>query len=203
MRIRQQTILGMTIAIIAVVTFAPVSGHTSGSIHAQSAPAPAPAQRGRGPNGRGTTPPLSNGECPAGMTLVRVGTCQAPEFLPPSIVDYRPRSTLITETHPVPRAKYPVIDVHGHPGNLITTVDNVKQLVADMDKLNVRVMISADNSSGQALSTRMAAINGSPYKDRVRVLTGVNFANVGPGWAEKAITQLEADLKAGAIGIGE
>ena len=40
-------------------------------------------------------------------------------------------------------------------------------------------------------------------KDRVRVLTGINFRNVGPGWAEKAIAQLEADVAAGAVGIGE
>jgi predicted TIM-barrel fold metal-dependent hydrolase len=34
-------------------------------------------------------------------------------------------------------------------------------------------------------------------------MTGVNFGNVGPGWAEKAVAQLEADVKAGAVGIGE
>ena len=54
--------------------------------------------------------------CPAGTTEVRPGACQAPRLPPPSIVDYRPRSTLVTPTHLVPRAKYPVIDFHGHPG---------------------------------------------------------------------------------------
>ena len=49
----------------------------------------------------------------------------------------------------------------------------------------------------------MALIQNSPYKDRVRVLAGVNFSGVGPGWAERATQQLEADLKAGAVGIGE
>jgi predicted TIM-barrel fold metal-dependent hydrolase len=72
-----------------------------------------------------------------------------------------------------------------------------------MDKLNLRVMVSADNSIGPALTTRVEAVKNSPYQDRVRVLTGVSFRDVGPGWADKAIAQLETDLKNGAVGIGE
>jgi predicted TIM-barrel fold metal-dependent hydrolase len=37
----------------------------------------------------------------------------------------------------------------------------------------------------------------------VRVLTGIDFRGVGPGWAEKTIKQLEADIAAGASGVGE
>ena len=40
-------------------------------------------------------------------------------------------------------------------------------------------------------------------KDRVRVLAGIDFRNVGPGWAQKAIAQLDADVAAGAVGVGE
>ncbi len=161
-----------------------------------------PAQGGRG--GRGGTPPGPDGECPAGMTLVRIGSCQTPEFPAPSIVDYRPKSTLKTEQHINQKAKFPVIDLHGHPGQLVTSAEGIKTLVADMDKLNLRVMISADTSMGQALTTRMNAIAASgANKDRVRVLTGISFLNVGPGWADREIARLEADVKAGAIGIGE
>jgi predicted TIM-barrel fold metal-dependent hydrolase len=50
----------------------------------------------------------------------------------------------------------------------------------------------------------MALVNGSAsMRDRVRVLTGIDFRGVGPGWAEKAIAQLEADVQAGAVGVGE
>src|SRR6478735_4741541 len=59
--------------------------------------------RGRG-GGRGT--PIAPGEsCPPGTTEIRPRSCMAPEFPPPSIVDYRPHSTLVTATHLVPRAK--------------------------------------------------------------------------------------------------
>src|SRR5207244_3572559 len=54
-------------------------------------------------------------ECPPGTTEVRPRLCQPPEFSPPSIVDYRPRSTLKVPGHPVPKAKFPAIDYHGHP----------------------------------------------------------------------------------------
>jgi len=53
------------------------------------------AQRGGG------TPPV-NGQCPPGMTLVRVGSCGTPEFPPPSIVDYRPKSPPVTATNMPP-----------------------------------------------------------------------------------------------------
>ena len=39
----------------------------------------------------------------------RPGADRKPEFPPPSIIDYKPRSTLVVPQHPVPRAKYPVI----------------------------------------------------------------------------------------------
>ena len=52
-------------------------------------------------------------------------------------------------------------------------------------------MVSADNMSGDRLARAMTLIQNSPYKDRVRVLAGVNFTGVGPGWAERATQQLE------------
>jgi len=39
---------------------------------------------------------------------------------PPSITEYQPRSTLVVPAHEVPRAKFPVVDFHGHPPNLST-----------------------------------------------------------------------------------
>jgi predicted TIM-barrel fold metal-dependent hydrolase len=156
------------------------------------------AQRG----GQGT--PIKPGEeCPAGMTEVRPGSCQAPTLPPPSIVDYRPHSTLVTAAHPVPKAKFPAIDFHGHPGNRIMSAQALATMVSELDQLNVGMMVSADNLSGERLRQAIATIAGSPQKDRVRVLAGIDFRDVGPGWAEKAVTQLEADVKAGAVGVGE
>jgi uncharacterized protein len=161
-----------------------------------------PTGRGRG-GGRGT--PIQPGEqCPAGTTEIRPRSCMAPENPAPSIVDYRPRSTLITPAHLVKTAKYPAIDFHGHPQGLLGSADGLATLGAALDSLNVRMMISADNMSGDRLKTTIANIQASEkMKDRVRVLAGIDFRNVGPGWAEKAVKQLEADVAAGAVGVGE
>jgi uncharacterized protein len=151
----------------------------------------------------GETPARPGAGCPAGTTEVRPGSCRAPQIAPPSIVDYRPRSTLVTPTHLVRRAKYPVIDFHGHPDDRLRSVEALAGMVRSLDSINVRLMLAADDMSGDELKRAVAVIDGSPYKDRVRVLAGIDFRNVGPGWAEKAIAQLEADVAAGAVGVGE
>src|SRR4051794_39599592 len=67
----------------------------------------------QGPGSRGTV--IDSGtSCPPGTTEIRPRRCQAPEFPAPSILDYRPHSTLVVPAHPVPKAKFPAIDFHGH-----------------------------------------------------------------------------------------
>ena len=158
-----------------------------------------PVGRGaRGGRGRGVA--IEPGqECPAGMTLVRVGQCQPPEFPPPSIVDYRPTSSLVVAQHPVPRAKFTVVDIHSH---VTPTAETIGQLVREMDALNLRLLV-INSATGQRLTDLQQVIQASGHADRFRVMASVDFRNVGPGWAEKAVSQLEADLKAGALGIGE
>jgi predicted TIM-barrel fold metal-dependent hydrolase len=166
------------------------------------ASATAEAQGGRGRGGGGVE--IQPGEqCPAGMTEVRPRRCQAPTAAPPSIVDYRPRSTLVTTAHPVPRARYPAIDFHGHPGGLLTSAAGLASLKGSMDSLNIRLMIAAENMTGERLQRTLAEVRDSPLRDRVRVFTGIDFRNVGPGWAAKAVADLEAAVAAGAVGIGE
>ena len=153
--------------------------------------------------GRGGGTRIAPGEeCPPGTTETRPGNCQAPEFPAPSILDYRPKSTLVTAEHKVPKAKYPVVDIHGHVGGLSNPA-TMDRMVPELDALNVRLYVSADNTSGDRLTAALAAVKASPHKDRFALLAGVNFRDVGPGWADKAVKQLEADVKAGALGVGE
>ena len=164
------------------------------------------SQTGR-PGARGGRPvrAIQPGEsCPDGTTEIRPRSCMAPDLPAPSIVDYRPRSTLVTPAHVVRRAKYPAVDFHGHPEGLLESSEGLATLGAALDSLNVRLMVAADNLSGDRLQRAVAAIRASPrMKDRVRVLAGIDFRNVGPGWAERAVAQLQADLAAGAVGVGE
>jgi predicted TIM-barrel fold metal-dependent hydrolase len=191
------------VCVLGVVPALVAQGVQSGQTQGQAQGQQQEQGRGQGRGGRGNSVPTVNGECPPGMTEWRPGQCRAPEFPLPSIVDYRPRSTLVTETHLVPRAKYPAIDFHGHAGGRLNTAEGLAGLMAELDKLNVRLFIAADGVSGANLVRVLGVITASPYKDRVRVFTGINFSGVGPGWAEKAVAQLEADVKAGAVGVGE
>jgi predicted TIM-barrel fold metal-dependent hydrolase len=161
-----------------------------------------PADAQRGDDGTVTIGP--DEACPPGMTEIRPQRCRAPELEPPSILDYRPRSTLVTEAHPVGRAKYPVVDFHGHPRGF-TTPEGLAELGAAMDRLNIRVMIAANSLTGDRLTEALAAIEASPeMRDRVRVMTGIDFDGVGTdGWVERTVAALEAAAEAGAVGIGE
>jgi uncharacterized protein len=171
------------------------------ALSANALPGPAAAQ---GPGGAQGTAIQPGEQCPPGMTEIRPRNCMAPQLPAPSILDYRPRSTLVAPAHGVARARFPVIDFHGHMGGRIATAEGLAALEETLDALNVRVMIAADNLTGERLRQAVAAINASPgMRDRVRVFTGIDFRNVGPGWAERTVRQLEQDVAAGAVGIGE
>ena len=160
--------------------------------------------QGRG-GGRGTAINIQAGEqCPAGMTEIRPRQCMPPEFPAPSIVDYRPKSTLVTPVHMKPTPKYAAIDYHGHAAGRLGSAEGVEGLGAALDSIGVRIFVAADNMSGDNLKRSVALVKASPkMKDRIRILTGVSFRDVGPGWSEKAVAQLDADIAAGAVGIGE
>lgn len=186
--------------VIAVASLAA----TSGTLRSQQQTPPPPQPSNRGPGGARGTQIQPGEQCPPGMTEIRPRNCLGPEAPAPSILDYRPKSTLVAPVHMVKTAKFPAIDYHGHPQGLLQSAQGVENLIAYLDSLNVRMMVAADNMSGDRLRNALAVINASPKaKDRVRVLTGINFQNVGPGWAEKAVAQLEADIAAGAVGVGE
>ena len=154
---------------------------------------------------RGGTQIKPGEECPPGTTEIRPRSCLAPEGAVPSIVDYRPKSTLKVPATVRMKAKFPVVDFHGHPSGQLGSVDAIERMGKQLDSIGVRLMLVANNVSGEALTRGIAIVNSTPtMKDRVRFLTGISFAGVGtPGWAEKTVAQMEADKKAGAVGIGE
>jgi predicted TIM-barrel fold metal-dependent hydrolase len=157
-------------------------------------------QGGRG-GGRGGAVRIQQGqECPPGTTLVRVGQCQAPEWPAPSIVDYRPKSTLVVAEHPVPRAKFPVVDIHSHTGPTAQTID---RLIGEMDALNIRVLNNLSGGYGAELKQRIEYIRSTKYANRFTLFAnGLNgFRDVEPGYGRKAAAQLEEDVRNGAIGF--
>jgi predicted TIM-barrel fold metal-dependent hydrolase len=132
----------------------------------------------------------------------RPGQGREPEFPAPTIRDYKPRSTLIVPQHPVPRAKFPVVDIHGHPPAL-TSPAIVDRIVAEMDALNLRVMVNAGGTSAERLRESLQTIRASRHSDRIVMFTNLNFRDVSAGFGRRAAQQVEEDVKAGALGVGE
>lgn len=141
-----------------------------------------------------------NGKCPPGTTEFRAGRCRAPEFPAPSIIDYRPRTTLVTDEHLVPKAKYPVIDIHNHT---TITAENLETMIKEMDATGLQLLVNlSGGASPAAIKQKVDFIRASKYANRFRVFANVNWDGAGgPGWAEKAVADLEASVKNGAIGL--
>jgi uncharacterized protein len=131
----------------------------------------------------------------------RPGDGRAPEFPPPTILDYKPRNTLVVPVHPVPRAKFPVIDIHSHQPTPIAAAD-LDTVVRGMEQNNLRILVNLSGGSGDRLKQGLAAVAGSKHKDRMVLFANVDWNGAGaPGWTERAVAQLEADIKAGARGL--
>ena len=124
---------------------------------------------------------------------------------------YNPPSSLVVPEHKLTRAKFPFIDVHNHQGNMPTR--NIPALLQTMDSLNMRIMVNLSgrgfrNNNGvfdinepQYLADAVANVKKST-PNRIVLFTNISFVGMGEkDWAQKAVQQLEGDVKAGAKGL--
>jgi hypothetical protein len=79
----------------------------------------------------------------------------------------------------------------------------IEGVVAEMDRLNLGVIIQAQPSSGERLTQQIEAVKAAGYADRFVFFASLDLEGVGPGSGAKIAAQLEADVKAGAVGVGE
>jgi uncharacterized protein len=135
-----------------------------------------------------------------GQIRPRPAEGREPEWPAPNIREYKPKSTLVVPQHPVPRAKFPVIDIHSHHPTPISP-EMYAQVVKAMDQQNIRLIVNLSGGWGDRLRQGLEAIRKSPYPDRMVLFANINFTNVGPGFGERAAKQLEDDIKAGAKGL--
>lgn len=135
------------------------------------------------------------------LELVAQGRGGGPTIPPPSIVDYQPRSTLVVPEHEVPRAKFPAVDFHGHPR--LGSPEAIEEVVAAMDALNLQVIVVAPAGTGDGLVRQIEAVKAAGYEDRFVFFASLDFRDVGPGSGAAMAAQLEADVAAGAVGVGE
>jgi predicted TIM-barrel fold metal-dependent hydrolase len=122
---------------------------------------------------------------------------------PPSMTleDYEPRSMLVTEEHPVRRAKFPFVDIHGHQ-NLSMDDASLASLVAQMDAMGLRTMNNLSGGSGASLAAQVRNVRAK-YPGRFTVFANIDWSRINePNFAQNAAAQLERDVKqGGAVGL--
>ena len=165
------------------------------------------SKHGRRGGGAGTSKSRRAGARRA--VLAGVLAAQGAAFVPSSsasaqemtVEDYRPRSTLVVPENRLTRARFPFVDVHGHQSATRMSPADVDRLVAEMDELNMAVMVNLSGRSGQALVQGLTNMAGR-HPGRFVFFANPDFSGVGqPGWGEQAAARLEADVNAGAAGL--
>ena len=136
-----------------------------------------------------------------GQIRPRPAEGREPEFKAPTIREYKPTSQLVSPQHLVPRAKYPVIDIHSHQSTPISPAE-YDRVMKGMEANNLQILVNLSGSFGDRLRQGVDALKASKYKDRMVLFANINFReSVGPGFGPKAAKQLDDDIKAGAMGL--
>lgn len=112
---------------------------------------------------------------------------------------YNPPSSLVVPEHVLSKAKFPFIDVHNHQNNMPS--QNLSNLLSDMDKLNMKIMVNLSGRSGDYLASAVKNVRQTNAK-RLIVFANISFSGIGEAsWTENAVKQIEEDVKAGAQGL--
>lgn len=124
---------------------------------------------------------------------------KSPETL--LLKDFRPESIYKIPRTQVDRAKFPAIDVHSH--DYAKTPDEVDAMVRMMDEVGIEKSIIMTQLTGPAFDEVFARFAGR-YPDRFEVWCGLDYTGYEePGFAERAIKELERCVRVGATGVGE
>lgn len=115
---------------------------------------------------------------------------------------YNPPSTLVVPENPVTSAKYPFIDVHNHQFNMPN--QDLSELVAEMDKLNMAVMVNLSGrgrGSDEHIKGALENVHEN-YPKRFIVFTNIDLNGIDdPNWTKNAVAKLAQDVKWGANGL--
>ena len=125
--------------------------------------------------------------------------------------EFRPTPMLKTELHPLPRAKFPCVNVHSHPGRL--TSEELAEMVATMDESNIAVSVSLDGGlQSKKFSDHYYQLQQA-YPDRFVVFLWIDYVGKGnpsdpetwdvhqPGYGLRMADQLSEAVKLGASGL--
>ena len=105
-----------------------------------------------------------------------------------TIEDYDPKSSLKVPEHPKTRAKFPIIDFHNHQRGEMPAAQ-MDKLVADMDAINLQIMVNLSGGYGDRLKRNVTAMKAK-YKDRFAVFANLSFEEIdAPDYSDRAARQ--------------
>ena len=114
--------------------------------------------------------------------------------------DYRPVSIHEVPVTAVPRARYPAIDMHSHPG--AKTPEEVDRWVKVMDEVGIEKTVLLTHAHGAEFD-RLVELY-SRYPGRFELWCGFDYTGYDqPGYGPAAVAELERCVRKGAKGVGE
>jgi predicted TIM-barrel fold metal-dependent hydrolase len=114
--------------------------------------------------------------------------------------DYRPRPIHKIPVTEVPKARYPVIDMHAHP--YARTPEEVEEWVKAMDETGIAKTIVLTGATGERFDALVKMFG--KYPERFELWCGIDTRGFDqPGFGPAAVQELERCYRAGARGVGE
>ena len=130
-----------------------------------------------------------------------------------SLEDFQPKSMLVLPEHPVPRAKYPVIDVHTHVGSVFPrqhtagspemakAFQRIDAIIAWMDQINLHRMLNLTGGYGDRLKQNVADLQ-ERYKGRFFNCVEPAYNRIRePAFPKWQADEIERGKQAGAVGV--
>ncbi len=115
--------------------------------------------------------------------------------------DYAPKPSLVVPETPVPKARYPAVDVHAHV--LAKTPEQVAEWVRTMDEVGVETSVVLTGAIGDEFD-KLAALYLKAYPTRFQLYCGMDRRDIDkPDYPERAAAELARCYQQGARGVGE
>ena len=115
--------------------------------------------------------------------------------------DYVPDSSLVVPESKVPKARFPVIDVHAHV--YAETKAEIADWVRTMDEVGIDKTVVLTEAVGSDFD-RLVELYLKPYPDRFQLYCGIDTRDVGSNdYAQRAVRELVRCYEKGARGVGE
>ena len=114
--------------------------------------------------------------------------------------DYRPKSIYKIPITQIPKAKFPIIDMHSHP--YAKTAQEIDAWIANMAQVGVEKTMILTMATGAEFDELYRKY--SKYPERFEIWCGFDFAGYDkPGFGRAALKELERCHQMGARGVGE